>query len=336
VNDVGSTRRDSAPSSVLRGLFRAVLRKGAVSLPVGAALALAPLYGTPSFSKLALPYLPRTPHQAYGYELAQRGFMRTPSAFAWVTAAEAAAVSPDDVELPYTAAGDLGAEANAALGIKFTVAAGRRLELEAALQTAVGERAFVDVYRVAGGRLERVGGALPGATATGSLSFEVLDPTDFVVRLQPEAAAAARYSVAVAERPLLTFPVTGLDTRAIQSGFGAERDGGTRAHRGVDIFAKRGHPVVAATDGWIVRVEETPVGGKVVWQQPLFGGVRLYYAHLDEQLVERGQFVRAGDPVGKVGNTGNAVTTPPHLHFGVYLRRTAGRGGAVDPYPLLD
>ena len=336
MNDVASPRRDGAPSSALRELFRAVFRKGAVSLPVGAALACAPLPGTPSLSKLALPYLPRTPHQAYGYELAQRGFMRHPHALAWVTAAEAAQAAPAVVELPYTAAGELGAAADPALGLKFTVRAGRRLELEAALEPAAGERAFVDVYRVAGRRLERVGGTLPGATATGPLSFQVLDTTDFVVRLQPEAAAAARYSVAVAARPLLTFPVTGLDTRAIQSGFGAERDGGARAHRGVDIFAKRGHPVVAASDGWIVRVEETPVGGKVVWQQPLFGGVRLYDAHLDEQLVERGQFVRAGDPVGRVGNTGNAITTPPHLHFGVYLRRTAGRGGAVDPYPLLD
>ena len=54
--------------------------------------------------------------------------------------------------------------------------------------------------------------------------------------------------------------------------------------------------------------------------RPLFGNLRLYYAHLDTQLVAPGQIVRAGDPIGTIGNTGNAITTPPHLHFGVFLR----------------
>jgi len=40
--------------------------------------------------------------------------------------------------------------------------------------------------------------------------------------------------------------------------------------------------------------------------------------------------VAAGTHVGYVGNTGNAATTPPHLHYGIYTLR-----GAIDPYPLL-
>src|SRR5690606_28310714 len=126
--------------------------------------------------------LPRTPHQAYGYDLARRGLRANPEALAWIAAAEAAQTSPLQITLPYTAAGELGTAAEAALGLKFSVAAGRRLELDAVLTTASGTRAFVDVFRVAGDRLERVGGALPGATSTGPLSFEVLDATDFVVR----------------------------------------------------------------------------------------------------------------------------------------------------------
>jgi len=108
-----------------------------------------------------------------------------------------------------------------------------------------------------------------------------------------------------------------------------------RAHRGVDIFAPRGSTAVAATDAWVVRVETTRVGGNVVWLQPLFGNMRLYYAHLDRQYVERGQFVLAGEPIGAVGNTGNAISTPPHLHFGVYVRKPGVRGGARDPYGFL-
>ena len=57
----------------------------------------------------------------------------------------------------------------------------------------------------------------------------------------------------------------------------------------------------------------------------------LYYAHLDKQLVAEGQFVKKGETIGLVGNTGNARTTPAHLHFGVYTF-----GGAVDPLPFVN
>src|SRR5690606_26698236 len=53
----------------------------------------------------------------------------------------------------------------------------------------------------------------------------------------------------------------------------------------------------------------------------------LYYAHLDSHAVQAGQRVRVGDTLGYVGNTGNARTTAPHLHFGIYRR---GRG-PIDP-----
>ena len=57
----------------------------------------------------------------------------------------------------------------------------------------------------------------------------------------------------------------------------------------------------------------------------------LYYAHLDEQTVTDGQRVSIGDTLGRMGNTGNARTTPPHLHFGIYTN-----GGTVDPLPFVN
>src|SRR5690606_2281487 len=56
-----------------------------------------------------------------------------------------------------------------------------------------------------------------------------------------------------------------------------------------------------------------------------------YYAHLERAAFDSARRVRAGDVLGYVGNSGNAATTPPHLHFGVYRW---GRG-AVDPLPLI-
>ncbi|MES1946052.1 metalloendopeptidase-like membrane protein [Salinisphaera sp. C84B14] len=155
---------------------------------------------------------------------------------------------------------------------------------------------------------------------------------DYRVVLQPELAAAVGYQLAMARGGSLSFPVTGAAARDIGSGFGAPRDGGSRKHHGVDIFAARGTPVTAVADGR-VRTGTGGIGGKHVWLSSGMlgiGGARYYYAHLDAFNVESGDSVSTGDVLGYVGNTGNARTTPPHLHFGIYTTF-----GPVDPAPFL-
>jgi murein DD-endopeptidase MepM/ murein hydrolase activator NlpD len=307
---------------------------------VGGLLALAPLNsGSITSAVDLLPYVPISAHQSYGYGLAVALLKRNPAAREWLGAAEQALLEPDSIVLPYRAEGRFDAAQQAALGLGFDVGEGRRVQIDIDFAAEDARDVFVDVYRADGTRLERVAGNPAAARGRQGrvepIELEAPDGGRYQLRVQPELSTAADYSVSIATGPLLSFPVKGLDTRAIQSGFGAERDGGRRAHRGVDIFAPRGTTALAATDGWIVRVETTKVGGNVVWMRPLFGDMRLYYAHLDSQLVEAGQLVRAGDPIGTIGNTGNAITTPPHLHFGVYLRRLGARGGARDPYAFL-
>jgi hypothetical protein len=109
--------------------------------------------------------------------------------------------------------------------------------------------------------------------------------------------------------------------------WGDSRDAGARAHKGIDIFAPRGTPVVAAAPGVVTRVGEIGIGGNVVWVHDRDGN-NLYYAHLDRWIVSEGARVDVGDTLGFVGNTGNARTTPPHLHFGVYRPGE----GPVNPY----
>ncbi|MEM9929267.1 MAG: peptidoglycan DD-metalloendopeptidase family protein [Bacteroidota bacterium] len=87
----------------------------------------------------------------------------------------------------------------------------------------------------------------------------------------------------------------------------------------------------AIISGEITRLTNSGIGGKTVWLYDRERDLRYYYAHLSEQLVRKGEWVDRGDVVGTVGNTGNAIYTPPHLHFGIY----AGSGGAIDPYPFL-
>jgi len=67
------------------------------------------------------------------------------------------------------------------------------------------------------------------------------------------------------------------------------------------------------------------------WLKAGLFGKSLYYAHLDSILVPTGKKVIIGDTLGLVGNTGNARTTVPHLHFGIYK---SGQG-AINPLPFV-
>lgn len=146
----------------------------------------------------------------------------------------------------------------------------------------------------------------------------------------PTARALMRYSSDSGE---MVVPVSGVAPKSLSSSWGDPRSG-HRRHQGIDIFARRGTPVVAATAGQVVRIGEDRLGGRVVWVAG--AGARLYYyAHLDRfrDGLAVGERVLAGGTLGYVGTTGNARTTPPHLHFGVYPFARAFR--AVDPAPLL-
>jgi murein DD-endopeptidase MepM/ murein hydrolase activator NlpD len=154
---------------------------------------------------------------------------------------------------------------------------------------------------------------------------------DYVVRVQPELGHDMQVVLALRTEPTLLLPVDDATPSSIQSFFGAPRDGGRRDHHGVDVFARRGTPVIAAADGVVSKAGTNGLGGNVVWIVRPLHGERHYYAHLDRRFVTAGTFVRAGDVIGTVGNTGNARATAPHLHFGIYA---AGQG-AVDPLPYL-
>ena len=98
-------------------------------------------------------------------------------------------------------------------------------------------------------------------------------------------------------------------------------------HEGVDLFAARGAPIVAPVGGRVERYPN-PSGGQAL---QLHGrdGNRYYFAHLDRY--GEGGTVSRGTVIGYVGNTGDARTTSPHLHFEIH----PGGGAATTPYPAL-
>ena len=99
-------------------------------------------------------------------------------------------------------------------------------------------------------------------------------------------------------------------------------------HAGVDIPAKRGASVIAPAAGVVVDVGEYVLSGRTVLVDHGQGVVSAYF-HLDTAMVSKGDLVRAGDRIGRVGSTG--LATGPHLHFGVYVH-----GKDVDPVAWRD
>jgi murein DD-endopeptidase MepM/ murein hydrolase activator NlpD len=129
----------------------------------------------------------------------------------------------------------------------------------------------------------------------------------------------------------LMMPVVGVRPSDLDDSWHAPRDGGVRLHTGIDIFAPRGTSVVAVADGIITYIGDQPKGGHCLWLSTE-NGSSFYYAHLDRWAagMYEGMEVQTGDLLGYVGNTGNAIHTPSHLHFAINQNDEM-----VNPYPVL-
>jgi murein DD-endopeptidase MepM/ murein hydrolase activator NlpD len=133
------------------------------------------------------------------------------------------------------------------------------------------------------------------------------------------------------------FPVAGgADWGDTYGGERSDVPGGW--HHGDDLFAPLGTPVVAVASGTVFAVGWNEVGGWRLWLRDAAGN-SFYYAHLSgyTRLARDNRHVERGDVLGFVGNTGDAFTTEPHLHFEVHPNATLylGYDGAVDPTSYL-
>jgi murein DD-endopeptidase MepM/ murein hydrolase activator NlpD len=133
------------------------------------------------------------------------------------------------------------------------------------------------------------------------------------------------------------FPVYG--PSSFSDTFGAARgDIASGWHHGDDIFGQLGEPLLAVADGTVFSVGWNDIGGYRLWLRDQAGN-EFYYAHLSaySPFAVNGNQVKAGTVLGFMGNTGDASTTPYHLHFEIhpvgllYL----GYDGAVNPTSYL-
>lgn len=137
----------------------------------------------------------------------------------------------------------------------------------------------------------------------------------------------------------LMVPVLGVRTEDLRDTFDAARSEG-RVHDAIDIMAAGGTPVVAATDGKIVKFFDSVRGGITIYQLSPDERTVYYYAHLQRRAdnLREGDTVKQGALLGYVGDTGNSGTGNFHLHFAIWTITDPKRfydGTNINPYPLL-
>ncbi len=270
----------------------------------------------------------QSPHEQYGNKLSSSGLKETTMGSLWFAEADYALTHPISITLPFKQVGYFAAEKPRAVGVQFSGRRGEKLIFQLNKNSRRGMTIYGELWsRKEGGKQE----LLFSFDSTKNRFTHVVEKEEtYLVRLQPGLLESGEYTFSISVGPSLGFPVAG-GAAKIGSVWGDTRNAGARRHEGIDIFAPKRTPAVASESGTVSRVEETDIGGKVVWLRAFNPNVSLYYAHLDEQLVQVGKTVKRGDTLGLVGNTGNAKTTPPHLHFGIY-----GLGGAVNPLPFVN
>ena len=269
----------------------------------------------------------KSPHKKYASKIIASGLDQTSMGRRWLIAANECLLKPQHVHIPYSESGYFAIDTPSAIGFRFSCKRGQKIVIKIDVRSSNGFQLFADFYQYSAAN-NPPEWKVAADTIKREIQYDIEESGDYGLRIQPELLGSGSYELNISYSPSLAFP---LRKGKIESVWGDVRDGGARKHEGIDIFAPKYSPVLAAANGSITRVNENNLGGNVVWEKVGGRNYQLYYAHLDKQLVREGQDVKIGDTVGLVGNTGNARTTPSHLHFGIYTW-----GGAIDPLPFVD
>lgn len=276
-------------------------------------------------------YRPSTAHARYKAGLEEAGLGETALGRDWIEASYEALVRPVAMSPPYEEAFFIDSTSAFSVGYRFEVTRGQRIEVEVTVESRRPIRMFIDLFRMPPDSAKDWIRVASADSAEMRLEFEPRRTADYVVRLQSELLRGGRCRIVIQKVPALAFPVPSRTERSILSFFGDPRDGGRREHHGIDIFGPRHSSITAPAAGRVRYVGESGIGGDVVW---LFDSKRYlyyYFAHLQSFSVQRNDEVVLGQEIGTMGNSGNARTTAPHLHFGIYVPGS----GPVDPLPFF-
>ncbi len=200
-----------------------------------------------------------------------------------------------------------------------------------------GDAETPDVRIADAGREAGAGGSGSGLSRIAGIARKVgsfFRPKSSLARVRPEDV-----DLDVLLAGGLLIPVEGVNVERLRDSFLSQR-GKYAKHLAIDIGAPRGTPVIATTDGEIVRVTRESRGGKSIYQKDATGKYLLFYCHLSGYAEDSkpGRQVHKGDVIGYVGSTGHVIGGP-HLHFSITrLPEDSGNfkaGLAINPYLLF-
>jgi murein DD-endopeptidase MepM/ murein hydrolase activator NlpD len=175
-----------------------------------------------------------------------------------------------------------------------------------------------------------------GATNTSSPTT----PSGLPAQASPAApVASGAHATSPANAGDLLIPVAGVRPEQLQDTYTQSRSAG-RTHNSIDIIAARNTPVLAATDGQIIKLFNSERGGITLYQLGTDNRTVYYYAHLERYAdgITENRFARRGEIIGYVGDSGNAGRDNCHLHFSIWLINDPKHfwdGENINPYPLL-
>lgn len=170
------------------------------------------------------------------------------------------------------------------------------------LRNALGDRSIADSLRRSGVALQveriptREDRSLPSRATTEAIPMSV-----------PATRVLTSESVPATVSFPASFPTTGYVTRGFDPG---------RGHLGMDIAGKAGTTIIAAADGYVVFAGWTQMDGNMLILSHA-GGYLTFYKHAQSLTRTAGMFVRRGDPIGTLGDTGE-TSQGPHVHFEIW------------------
>ena len=238
-----------------------------------------------------------TAHTAYYESLKTAGLSNSTMGKTWYQAGIQALGDTLRVAPPYRETGYFRAEEPTAYGFSFYLKEGQLCKIDLRVQP--------DSMKIF---LELFGEGTTTDTSKWKLLAEIDPKTNqleyvanktgfYQLRLQAELLATGSYELDIGLSPSISFPVLGGRNHDI-GGFWGDPRSERRKHKGVDIFAKKGTPVLASGLGTVSSVKTSERGGKTVWVRDDKFGHQQYFAHLDKQLVTEGQLVEKGDTLG--------------------------------------
>jgi murein DD-endopeptidase MepM/ murein hydrolase activator NlpD len=162
-------------------------------------------------------------------------------------------------------------------------------------------------------------------------NLDVLERLEREVRLEKDSYQKLLTTVERRQDSLRYLPVL----KPVHDAYMSSRFGNRRHpihrrihfHRGIDLATNRGTPVIASADGYVVSAGQNGGYGLFIAINHVYG-FETYFGHLNKVYVRKGQFVKRGDKIGEVGNTG--LATSSHLHYEVHYK-----GKALDPTKFI-